>query len=69
MKEQTTERPLACSALLLSLSGSCTAPALLLSKLINLTSLLAHEKFISFSGLVNLELSSASNAKGKILKP
>lgn len=53
-KEQTTETLLACSSLLLSLSGSCTAPAPLLSELINLMSLHAHEKFISFSGLVNL---------------
>lgn len=45
------------------------APAPLLSKLINLMSLHAHEKFISFSGLVSLELSSAANAKEKILKP
>lgn len=69
MKEQTTETPLACGSLLLSSSGSYVAPAPLLSKLINLISLHAHEKFISFSGLVNLELSSAANAKGKILKP
>lgn len=53
-KEQTAEWPLVCGSLLLSLSGSCTAPAPLLSKLINLMSLHAHEKFISFSGLVNL---------------
>lgn len=53
-KEQTAERPLVCSSLLLSLSGSCTAPAPLLSKLINLMSPHAHEKLISSSGLVNL---------------
>lgn len=52
-RNKTAERPLVCSSLLLSLSGSCTAPAPLLSKLINLMSLRAHE-FISFSGLVNL---------------
>lgn len=52
-----------------SSSGSCTAPAPPLCKLIKWMSLHTHEKFISFSGLVNLELSSAANAKGKILKP
>lgn len=42
------------NSLLLQLPGSCTAPAPLLSKLINQMSLRAHEKFISLSSLVIL---------------
>lgn len=51
---------------LLPRSGSCTAPDPLLGELINLT---AHEKLISFSGLVSPEFFPAANARRKIFQP